>query len=67
MTAGWILVMTFAWVDMPTRQIDNIPSKLECVSMAEEFIEAAGLTKGFNVRYECIEKYLHTRRPRPER
>jgi len=43
--------MYFTWVTPASRQVDNIPPKIECISMAEEFIEAAQLTKGYLVNY----------------
>jgi len=51
MTTVWLLSMYFTWVTPASRQVDNIPPKIECISMAEEFIEAAQLTKGYLVNY----------------
>jgi len=61
MTTVWLLSMYFTWVTPASRQVDNIPPKIECISMAEEFIEAAQLTKGYLVNYTCMEH-----RPAPE-
>jgi hypothetical protein len=36
------------------RQIDNIPTKQECIVMAESFIKAAQLTP-YHVGYSCLE------------
>jgi hypothetical protein len=69
MTTVWTLFMMFRWMNQPSRQIDNIPSKEKCIVLAEIFIKEAQLRRGYDVWYKCYEVpvvELRTEPPQPK-